>query len=94
MQFAGVLGWQEWQNAMANSEYLWQIAKEIRSSKAALIFCNLFYFKMILIFNSTLTLKKKSFFLRRVPKFYKLPMPQKLHLLLPTRQENMETGLR
>ena len=50
MQFAGVLGWQEWQNAMANSEYLWQIAKEIRSSKAALIFCNLFYFKMILIF--------------------------------------------
>ena len=61
MQFAGVLGWQERQNAMANSEYLWQIAKETRSSKASLIFCNLFYFKMIFIFNTTLTLKKSPF---------------------------------
>lgn len=92
MKFAGVLGWQEWQNAMASSEYLWQITKEIRSSKAALIFCNLFYFKMIFIFNTTFTLKNTPF-LKKVPKFYKLPMPQN-SITHEIRQEHMKTGLR
>ena len=61
MQFAGVLGRQKWQNAMASSEYLWQFAKEIRSSKAALTFCNLFYFK---IFQYYFYMKKYVLFLK------------------------------
>lgn len=53
MKFAGVLGWQ-------NGRMLWQVLsiygrlpKIQEAPKAALTFYNLFYFKMIFIFNTT-----------------------------------------